>query len=49
MFSHVINETKRLRQVMRSCLFQHVRRDGNILAHCLVKKKKAVLSANLEV
>ena len=32
---------------MRSCLFQHVRREGNRLAHCLAKK--AVLSADTDV
>ena len=47
LFGHIIDETKRLGRMLRNCLFQHVRRDGNILAHCLAKK--AILSADLEV
>ena len=46
LFSHIIDETKRLRQVL-SCMFQHVRRDGNRLAHSLAKK--SVLFTDLEV
>ena len=34
-------------RVLRSCMFQHVRRDVNRLAHSLVKK--VVLSTNLEI
>ena len=33
--------------ILRSCLFQHVRREGNRLAHCLAKK--AVLSVDTDV
>ena len=47
MFGHIIDETKRLGNVLRSCMFQHVGRDGNKLAHSLAKK--AVLSADLEI
>ena len=47
LFGHIIDETKRLGGVLRSCMFQHVRRDVNRLAHSLVKK--AVLSTNLEI
>ncbi|XP_050278388.1 uncharacterized protein LOC126719932 [Quercus robur] len=47
LFGHIIDETKRLGGVLRSCILQHVRRDGNRLAHSLAKK--AVLSADLEV
>ena len=47
LFGHIIDETKRLGGVLRSCMFQHVRRDGNRLAHNLAKK--AVLFADLEV
>ena len=47
MFGHIIDETKRFGNVLRSCMFQHVRRDGNRLGYSLVKK--AVLSADLEV
>ena len=44
---HIIDETKRMGNDLRSCMFQHVRRDGNRLAHNLAKK--AVLSTDLEV
>ena len=47
LFGHIIDETKRLGRVLRSCMFQHVRWDGNRLAHSLAKK--IVLSADLEV
>ena len=47
LFGHIIDETKRLGQVLRSCMFQHVRRDVNRLAHNLAKK--AVLSTDLEI
>ena len=47
LFGHIIDETKRLGGVLRSCMYQHVRRDGNRLAHCLAKK--AVLSAGFKV
>lgn len=47
MFGHIINETKGLGSMLRSCLFQHIRRDGNRLDHNLAKK--SVLSRDLEV
>ena len=47
LFGHIIDEAKRLGGTLRSCLFQHVRRKGNRLAHCLVEK--IVLSADTNV
>ena len=47
LFGHIIDETKRLGIVLRSSMFQHVRRDKNRLAHRLVKK--VVLSPDLKV
>ena len=47
LFGHIIDEIKRLGGVLRRCMFQHVWRDGNRLAHCLAKK--AVLSTGFEV
>ena len=47
LFGHIIDETKRLGWMLRGCRFQHVRREGNILAHSLAKK--AVLSADTKV
>ena len=47
LFSHIIDESKQIGETLRSCLFQHVRREGNRLAHCLAKK--AVLSADTDV
>ena len=47
LFGHIIDETKRLGGVLRSCMFQHVKGDGNRLAHSLAKK--AVLSVDLWV
>ena len=47
LFGHIIDETKQIGGTVRSCLFQHVRREGNKLAHCLAKK--AVLSADTDV
>ena len=47
LFGHIVDETKRLGAILRSCEFQHVRREGNRLAHSLAKK--AVLSADFEV
>lgn len=38
LFGHIIDKTKRLGRVLRSCIFQHVRWDGNKLAHNLAKK-----------
>ena len=47
LFGHIIDETKRLGWMLRGCRFQHVRREGNRLAHSLAKK--AVLSADTKV
>ena len=47
LFGHIIDESKRIGGTLRSCLFQHVQREGNKLAHCLAKK--AVLSADINV
>ena len=47
LFSHIIDETKRLGQMLGGCMFQHVRREGNRLAHSLAKK--VVLSADTEI
>ena len=47
LFGHIIDESKQIGGTLRSCLFQHVRREGNRLAHCLAKK--AVLSADTDV
>ena len=47
LFGHIIDETKRLGIVLRCCMFQHVRWDGNRLAHSLAKK--SVLFTDLEV
>ena len=47
LFGHIIDETKRMGQMLRGCRFQHVRREGNSLAHSLAKK--TVLTADMEV
>ena len=47
LFGHIIDESKKIRGMLRSCLFQHVQHEGNRLAHCLAKK--AVLSADIDV
>ena len=47
LFGHIIDESKRIGGTLRSCLFQHVRREGNRLAHCLAKN--AVLSTDTDV
>ena len=47
LFGHIIDESKRIGGTSRNCLFQHVRCEGNRLAHCLAKK--AVLSADTDV
>ena len=39
LFGHIIDETKRLGWMLRGCRFQHVRREGNRLAHSLAKKQ----------
>ena len=43
----LLMESKRIGGTLRSCLFQHVRHKGNMLAHCLAKK--TVLSADTDV
>ena len=47
LFGHIIDESKWIGGTLRSCLFQHVRREGNRLAHCLTKN--AVLPADTDV
>ena len=47
LFGHIVDESKRIGGTLRSCLFQHVRREGNMLAHC--SAKKAVFSADTDV
>ena len=47
LFGHIIDESKRIGGMLRSCLFQHVWREGNRLAHCLAKK--VVLSIDTDV
>ena len=47
LFGHIIDESKQIGGTLRSYLFQHVRREGNRLAHCLAKK--TVLSIDTDV
>ena len=47
LFGHIIEEAKSLGCTLRHCSFQHVRRDGNKLAHNLTRR--AVLSADTNV
>ena len=48
LFGHIIDETtKCLGQMLRGCMFQHVRQEGNRLAHSLAKK--VVLFADTEI
>ena len=47
LYSHVVNETKRLGVALRHYSYQHVGRDGNKLAHCLARK--AVSIADIDV
>ena len=47
MFSHIINETKRLGGMLQKCQFQHVGREGNRLAHNLAIR--AVLYVDIDV
>ena len=47
LYGQVIDETNRLGGMLRSCMFQHVRREGNRLAHSLAKN--TVLSADTDV
>ena len=41
------DECRRVSASLRFCKFQHVRREGNRLAHALARK--AILSANTDV
>ena len=41
------NECRRVSASLRFCKFQHVRREGNRLAHALARR--AILSANTDV
>ena len=47
LFGHVTDECRRASTSMRFCKFQHVKREGNRLAHALVRR--AVLSADTDV
>ena len=47
LFGHIIDETKRIGVMLRQCQFQHVCREGNRLAHGLVRR--VVLSIGTDV
>ena len=47
LFGHVTDECRRVSTSLRFCKFQHVRREGNRLAHALAGR--AVLSADTDV
>ena len=47
LFGHVTDECRRVSTSLRFCKFQHVRRDGNRLAHALARR--AILSADTNV
>ena len=47
LFGHVVEETKRLGCTLQFYQFQHVRREGNRLAHGLVRR--AILSADTNI
>ena len=47
LFGHVIDDCKSLVESLRSGKFSHVRREGNRLAHVLVRK--TVLSVDMDV
>ncbi|KAK7840018.1 hypothetical protein CFP56_017232 [Quercus suber] len=47
LYGHIIDETKRLACLLRRCHFQHVKRDGNRLAHDLARR--AALAADTDV
>ena len=47
LFGHVTDECRRVSTSLRFCKFQHVRREGNRLAHALARR--AVLSAGTDV
>ena len=38
LFGHVVEETKRLGSTLQHCHFQHVRREGNRMAHGLARR-----------
>ena len=47
LFGHIIDETKRIGDLLRQCKFRHVCREGNRLTHGLVRK--VVLSVDTNV
>ena len=47
LFGHVIDECKSLGASLRSCKFNHVRREGNRLAHALARR--AIISVDTDV
>ena len=47
LFGHVTDECKRVSASLRFYKFQHVRKEGNRLAHALARR--AVLSTNMDV
>ena len=47
LFGHIIEEIRSLSSALRKCSFQHVRREGNNLAHALARR--AVISADTDV
>lgn len=47
LFGQVIEDTKRLGESLRHCQFLHVSRDGNRLAHALVRR--AISTADIDV
>lgn len=47
LYGYIIDETKRLGSLLRRCQFQHVKRDGNRLAHGLTRR--AILAAGIDV
>ena len=47
MYGNVIEETRRQRLHLQQCQFQHVRREGNKLAHVLARR--AVLFADCDL
>ena len=49
LFVHVVEETKRLGCTLRFCQFQHVRREGNRLAHGLARRVVLFADTNIWV
>ena len=47
LFGQVIEETRQIRASLQQCQFLHVRREGNRLAHALVRR--AISTANTDV